>query len=106
MILAIPALLGIIYCAWCLHRSSFSIITGDPQWPRPHPYPDQWLFALNDWFDTRNPAPPDSIKLHGEWDRVRATVALVFASCLWVFVISTVKLQGKKPVKKLASEPS
>jgi hypothetical protein len=92
MILAIPALLGVIYCAWSLHRTSFSILTGDPQWPHPCPYPDKWLVALNDWYDTRNLPPPDFIKLHGEWDRVRLTVALVLASCLWVLVISVVRL--------------
>jgi hypothetical protein len=92
MILAIPALLGVIYCAWSLHRTSFSILTGDPQWPRPGPYPDQWLVELNDWYDNRNLPPSDSIKLHGEWDRVRVTVALVLASCLWVLVIRVVKV--------------
>ena len=92
MILTIPALLGVIYCAWSLHRTSFSILTGDPQWPRPGPYPDQWLVELNDWYDNRNLPPSDSIKLHGEWDRVRVTVALALASCLWVLLISVVKM--------------
>ncbi len=93
MILVIPALMGVIYCAWLLHRTSFSIIIGDPQWPRSCPYPDQWLLALNDWYDARNPAPPDSLKLHGEWDRVRATVALVLTSCVWMLVISIVRME-------------
>jgi hypothetical protein len=44
------------------------------------------------WFTTRNLPHPDFIKLHGEWDRVRLTVALVLASCLWVLVISVVIL--------------
>ena len=92
MILVIPALLGVIYCAWSLHRASFSILIGDPQWPRPCPYPDQWLAALNDWYDARNPPSPDSLKLHGEWDRVRVTVALALASCFWVLVISIVRV--------------
>jgi hypothetical protein len=92
IIVAIPALVGVIYCVWSLHRTSFSILTGDPQWPRPFPYPDQSLVALNDWYDTRNPPLPDFIKLHGEWDRVRVTVGLVLASCVWMLVISIVKL--------------
>jgi len=92
MILLISTLLGFMYCAWALHRTGFSILMGDPQWPRPWPYPDQGLAALNDWYDARNPPPPDSLKLHGEWDRVRVTVSLVLASCLWVLVISSVKM--------------
>jgi hypothetical protein len=92
MILVIPALLGVIYFAWSLHRTSFSILIGDPQVPRPCPYPDQWLAALNDWYNARNPPSSDSLKLHGEWDRVRVTVALALASCLWVLVISIVRV--------------
>ena len=38
-------------------------------WPRPWPYPDRWLSAVERWFDARNPASPDSIKLHGEFAR-------------------------------------
>jgi hypothetical protein len=92
VILVIPALLGVIYFAWSLHRTSFSILIGDPQVPRPCPYPDHWLAALNDWYNARNPPLTDSLKLHGEWDRVRVTVALALASCLWVLVISIFRL--------------
>jgi hypothetical protein len=92
IILVIPALLGVIYCSWSLHRTSFSILIGDAQWPRPWPYPDQWLAALNYWYDARNPPPPDSLKLHGEWDKVRLTVALALVSCLWVLAISSVRI--------------
>jgi len=92
MILWIPALLGFLYCAWSLHRTSFSILMGDREWPRPWPYPDQGLAALNDWYDARNLPPPDSLKMHGEWDRVRATVGLILVSCLWVLAVSSVRM--------------
>jgi hypothetical protein len=92
MILVIPALLGVICCTWSLHRTSDAVLSFDPFWPRPWPYPDQWLAALNDWYDARNPPPPDSLKIHGEWGRVQATVAMAIISCFWLLVISIVKM--------------
>ncbi len=92
IILLIIALLGFMYCAWSLHRTSFSVLMGDPRWPRPWPYPDQGLSTLNDWYDARNPPTTDSLKLHGEWNRVRATVSLVLVFCIWVLVISILRI--------------
>jgi hypothetical protein len=86
------ALLGLMYCAWSFHRTRFSVMTGDSPWPRPWPYPDQTLKNLNTWYDVHDPAPGDRLKIHGEWDRVRTTVAIGVLLCLWVLVIASVKI--------------
>jgi len=75
-IASIPFLVGTLYCAWCLHRFSTSTFIHDKLFPRAWPYPDWLLMELNDYFDKLYPASPDSIKIHGEIARVRATVTL------------------------------
>jgi hypothetical protein len=74
--------IGSLYLLWVMHRVSWAVLVDDAGWPRPFPYPDGWLAALHDWFDTRNPAPPGNVKLHGEFSKVRLTVGAIWASCL------------------------
>lgn len=62
------------YAAWSWYRISPSVLVHDDAWPRPSPFPDRSLLALNDWFDMRYPAP-GMIKIHGEIGRVRLTIA-------------------------------
>lgn len=64
---------GLLYFGWSYHRVSGHVLVTDRGWPRPFPYPDGWLFALNNWYDARYPAPPGTIKLRGELKRVRLT---------------------------------
>ena len=49
-------------------------VLDDPRWPRPFPYPDQLLYALERKYDAVFPVEPGYIKLHGEFDRVRWTL--------------------------------
>jgi hypothetical protein len=74
-------LLGTICSASALHRVSDRVIIADPGWPRARPFPDQGLAAAEQWLSDRNPPDPDSVKLHGEFARVRALllVPLVLA---------------------------
>lgn len=75
LLLAIVGGLGTSYFSWSWHRVSNDVLINDDEsWPRPPPYPDQWLWELNDWFDRRYPAPRGYFKLHGELERVRLTV--------------------------------
>jgi hypothetical protein len=56
-----------IYVAWAHYRVRyFSYYTFDKDFP----YPDPWIGALYRWFDVRNPVPPGSLKVHGEFPRV------------------------------------
>ena len=79
-ILAVIGLLGLLYFGWAQHRMGPAGML-DVQWPRPFPYPDPWLNSLHDWFDERYPVPPDSLKIHGEIFRVRATLSYILVFC-------------------------
>jgi hypothetical protein len=78
---------GSLYGARALHRVSDAVLAGDMSWPRPSPYPDAWLAALNDWYDARYPVPPDLLKRHGELSRIRLTVGVALAVCLLLIVV-------------------
>jgi hypothetical protein len=67
------------YFAWCGHRLGYGVL-GEPGWPRPWPYPDEWLLRWARAGDAADPAPPGHIKFHGELDRLRARVRL-YAAC-------------------------
>ena len=61
-------LIGILatgYLCWALHRSSINFF--DNQWPRPWPYPDNWLLVWEHEMDVANPVPPGFMKMDGEW---------------------------------------
>jgi hypothetical protein len=80
LILMILGILGLLYFGWAQYRMGPSGML-DKKWPRPFPYPDTWLNALNNWYDARYPAPPGHIKLHGEIFRVRATLYIILLVC-------------------------
>ncbi len=44
-------------------------------------YVDHSLMALHSWFDARYPAPPDSLKIRGEFYRVLLTLNLAALAC-------------------------
>jgi hypothetical protein len=44
---------------------------------RPLPFPDFLLLGYHDWLDARRPAPPGSIKIHGEFYTVLLTLDLL-----------------------------
>jgi hypothetical protein len=77
--LLVVGMVGTLYFAWAFHRASDAVLVSDLSWPRPAPYPDGWILALNHWFDLRHPAPPDSLKLHGEFPRVRLAIGIALA---------------------------
>jgi len=95
------ALLVILFCVglllasgfrWALHRISPAVLMHDEQWPRLFPYPDTWIRELNDWYDKRYPAPPGTIKLHGELPRVRLTFLICLYSSMTLCVAPAVVL--------------
>lgn len=61
------------------YRCSESVLFDDDDWPRSWPFPDEALAFLNDWFDRRYPAQGDSLKLHGEFPKVRLVLDLVIS---------------------------
>jgi hypothetical protein len=91
--------IGSPYFAWALHRVSDTVLVRDMAWPRSWPYPDRWLAVLNAWYDARHPAPPDSLKIHGELPQVRASVTLVLVACLfWLAAGVRMRLAGRSSV--------
>jgi len=68
------------YFGWCDHRLSYPVL-GGPGWPRPWPYPDEWLLRWERALNEADPAPPGHIKFHGELDRLRALVRLSAECC-------------------------
>jgi quinol-cytochrome oxidoreductase complex cytochrome b subunit len=73
-VLSVPFLLGALYFFWCMRRFTAQTFVHDKEFPRAWPYPDWVLLGLNDYYDKLDPAPPNSIKIHGEVMRVQATV--------------------------------
>ena len=58
---------GAGYLTWCQHRASTPVLMHDVDWPRPFPYPDEWLSRWYDRIDAENPPPPGTRKICGEW---------------------------------------
>ncbi len=79
LILVAVGAVGSLYAAWSLHRAGDEVLMQDMSWPRAFPYPDGWIADLNRWYDARYPAPPGSLKLHGEFLRVRLTIGVALA---------------------------
>jgi hypothetical protein len=97
-IAAMLALIGLFYCGWALHRIGAAGIS-DHTWPRPFPYPDQWVDQYGRWLDLRYPAPNGTIKFHGEVFRVRVT--------LWAIIVAFVAVLAlvvAPAVRKLRSQ--
>ncbi len=80
-----------VYVAWSYWRATYVVMGLNERLP----YPDPALVALDLWFEARHPLSPGStsIKLCGEWDRVRfvlglACMALAALSGLLLGVLS------------------
>jgi hypothetical protein len=92
-ILLAISLFACTFGAWARYRISDNVIMYDHAFPRPAPYPDPLLLFLNNWFDARHPAPPGTIKLHGEIARIRATLDILILLTLTIMVaILTLRL--------------
>jgi hypothetical protein len=84
-----------VYFSWAAQRMDAAFT--EPQWPRPSPYPDRWLLALNDYYDAKYPVTGPYFKLHGEWSRVMRDVTyasragvIVCAAGLLMLLLPTV----------------
>ena len=64
-----------VYSYWALDRVSERVFVLEDDWPRPWPYPDPWLSRFERWLDQRYLVARGSIKLHGEFSRVRHTLS-------------------------------
>lgn len=87
--ICVLGLLGVAYFGWALHRLSGTVLIAETQWPRPWPYPDEWLLQLNNQFEEMHPAPPGGIKYHGELPRVRQHVWLWFGCCFFLVTVGS-----------------
>src|SRR5262245_47758071 len=75
-VLAVISLLAATYLGWCRHRISAEVFVHEEAWPRPWPYPDGWLERWVREVDAAHPAPPGTIKVEAETERVRDWLAV------------------------------
>jgi hypothetical protein len=78
--LAAICMLMATYLGFAFARISNTALAEDNQWPRPWPYPDQWLLRWNDQLDAEYPAPPGTLKIHGEIPRMRFRLLVGFSA--------------------------
>jgi hypothetical protein len=65
---------AVLYLAWAHHRAwNFPSLS----WDNGFPYPDREIARLAHWFDVRRPAPPGSLKLHGEFPTVSFVLGML-----------------------------
>jgi len=71
--LAAASLIVTAYLAWGMYRTTYQL-----EWlGRGFPHPDPAIITLERWYDARNPLrTPGSLKLHGEFPRVRFAIGL------------------------------
>jgi hypothetical protein len=78
-VLVVGGLLTAAYLGWAYHRMSDEILRSDRAWPRPWPYPDNWLYQWErrlDAEDRRRSAElgHTGLKMEGEELAVRIRV--------------------------------
>ena len=73
LVIFVIGFLAASYLGWASHRVSESVLFREDgkTWPRPWPYPDQWLFRWEQQLDAAHPAAPGTIKMEGELPRIR-----------------------------------
>jgi hypothetical protein len=90
MLAFLIGMLATTYLCWALHRSSINFF--DSQWPRPWPYPDNWLWVWEHDMDIASPASPGFMKLDGEWQRqciclyglIGLSLIIAFSGFIWL----------------------
>jgi hypothetical protein len=97
LMLTLIGLLSTLYFAWACYRLSDRVLVTDQSWPRPWPYPDRWLSAVEGWLDVRNPPAADNIKLHGEFASLRLLILVPLALSLQALVVIAVMFNRARP---------
>ena len=90
---AVIGLLGMLYFGWAFERTNGQTLVEDMgHWPRSFPYPDRWISDLDQHYDHLYPAPPGTIKLDGEFRRVRITILAMAAVCVGLLLVGGIPL--------------
>jgi hypothetical protein len=74
-VLIVSGTLATAYLEWARYRFSAAVLMKDRAWPRPWPYPDEWLLRYERRLNAADPAPPGTVKLEGEIETVREHLA-------------------------------
>jgi hypothetical protein len=95
LFLGIACLLLASYLGWALHRISDSVLWREARisnaaWPRPWPYPDEWLWRWHDQLHIEHPSPPNTLKMRGELPRMKMT--------LWGWIVVSAMAGGSLTV--------
>jgi hypothetical protein len=99
LILIVVGGLGSAYLAWSLERARVRTVVKDAQWPRPWPYPDRGINALERWYDARHPDQYSPPKPGGEFWRVQHTAFwfLLGFGCLAGYGIKGLRITRHHP---------
>jgi hypothetical protein len=73
--LSVAGLIAASYLGWAQYRFSSDVMRSDQLWPRPWPYPDEWLIRWEERISEENPARAGVIRIHGGMDTVRSRLA-------------------------------
>jgi hypothetical protein len=92
----VTGLLAASYLCWAWHRVTGAVLISDAHvWPRPFPYPDQWLGWWEQRLDAAHPVSPGFIKLDGEFQRLQTylsgwiglSLIISFGSLVWLIIL-------------------
>lgn len=88
-------------------------LSQDPLYPRSFPYADRILERYEAWLDARNPAPPGTIKFHGEYYTllkhltmsllISCTVLLFWLGLLAPNLANRIQLQTRRLLRRSGS---
>lgn len=88
-----------LLASWFIRHRWVNVFV-DKNWPRQFPYPDHYLVRIHAWWDRLNPAPPGTLKLHGEYFVVlQGANALVLVACLICGVVAGYVFPKRRPFR-------
>ena len=74
VVVCFAGVLPAAYSYWCSYRVSGAVFVSDKNWPRPWPYPDDWLLRWEQRLNKARPMPPGTIKVEGEFPTIEETL--------------------------------
>ena len=96
------------YLGWALYRISGIVLVSERHWPRPWPYPDEWLQKWNQQLETVHPPLPGTINFHRQIPRMQIYLSGYIALAFFVMMVAIIWLiilHRKNSNQKMISSP-